>query len=191
MRDYNLAITKEAADAGVDDIFFDYIRRPEGRIESLRFPGAPGPVEDEIIAFLNESGKTLRNTSTRIGVSVFGIAAKSPEQIAQPVPAMADSVDYIAPMVYPSHWSKGWYDVADPNAQPYDIVKKSLADFQEKVGATGAKVVPWLQDFSLGLDYGAKEVREQIQAARDVNIGGYLIWDARVSYHGDGLPTKN
>ena len=191
VRDYNLAITREAANAGVDDILFDYIRRPEGHIASLRFPGAKGPVEDEIIAFLDEAALALRNTKTRIGVSVFGIAAKNPEQIAQPVKAMAQTVDYIAPMVYPSHWSKGWYNVADPNAQPYDIVQRSLQDFQNQVKGTGAKVVPWLQDFSLGRDYGAKELREQIQAARDAAIFGYLIWDPKVSYHGDGLPNKN
>ena len=54
-------------------------------------------------------------------------------------------------MVYPSHWAPGEYGVADPNAQPYDIVQRSLEDFQKDVRGTGARVVPWLQDFSLGV----------------------------------------
>ena len=188
VRDYNLAIAHEAAMAGVDDILFDYIRRPEGSLDKLRFPNLEGPVEGAIIAFLNETSVALRGTKTRVGVSVFGIAAKNPEQIAQPIKAMAEAVDYIAPMVYPSHWGTGWYNVNDPNGQPYDIVLRSLQDFQRQVKGTGAKVIPWLQDFSLGRDYGADQVKAQVQAAHDVAINGYLIWDPKVTYHADGLP---
>ncbi len=48
------------------------------------------------------------------GVSVFGIAATRGEQIAQDIPGMAKVVDYIAPMIYPSHWAKGEYGVSHP-----------------------------------------------------------------------------
>ena len=64
-----------------------------------------------------------------LGVSVFGIAATRPEQIAQDIRLLAPHVDYVAPMVYPSHWGPGEYDVADPNRQPADIVRASIADF--------------------------------------------------------------
>ena len=78
---------------------------------------------------------------------------------------MARQVDYIAPMVYPSHWGRGEYDVPDPNAQPYEIVRRSLAAFRRDVHGTGARIVPWLQDFSLGIAYGPAEVRAQIEAS--------------------------
>ena len=67
---------------------------------------------------------------------------------------MAEHLDYVSAMVYPSHWAPGEYGVRNPNAQPYDIVLRSLQDFQKDVRGTGARVVPWLQDFSLGVDYG-------------------------------------
>ena len=53
-----------------------------------------------------------------VGASVFGVAATRPEEVAQDIPAMARTVDYIAPMVYPSHWGPGEYNVANPNGEP-------------------------------------------------------------------------
>ena len=39
-------------------------------------------------------------------------------------------VDAVYPMVYPSHFSPGEYDLADPNAHPGQTVTDSLLDFQ-------------------------------------------------------------
>ena len=91
-------------------------------------------------------------------------------------------------MVYPSHWGPGEYDVANPNAQPYEIVKRSLDDFQKDVRGTGARVVPWLQDFSLGVPYGPAEVDAEIQGAHDAGIDEYLLWDPAVTYTAAALP---
>ena len=196
VQDYNLDILREAADAGVDDVLFDYIRRPEGNIATMHFAGIDGPdvsaqIDNAIVGFLRRAAERLRGTPTRLGVSVFGIAAKNPEEVAQNVPAMAAAVDYIAPMVYPSHWTKGQYNVADPAGQPYEIVNRSLKKFQELVTAADvdAIVVPWLQDFSLGRSYGPKEVRAQIDAARQLNLMGFLLWDPKVTYSEAGVPA--
>ena len=196
VQDYNLDILREAADAGVDDVLFDYIRRPEGDIATMHFAGIDGPdvsaqIDKAIVGFLHRASARLRGTRTRLGVSVFGIAAKNPEEVAQNVPAMAAAVDYIAPMVYPSHWKKGQYNVADPAGQPYEIVNRSLKKFQELVTAADvdAIVVPWLQDFSLGRTYGPNEVRAQIDAARQLNVMGFLLWDPKVTYSEAGVPA--
>lgn len=196
VQDYNLDILREAAEAGVDDVLFDYIRRPEGDLATMKYAGIDGPdvsaqIDAAIVGFLRRAAERLRGTPTRLGVSVFGIAAKSPEEVAQNVPAMAAAVDYIAPMVYPSHWTKGQYNVSDPAGQPYEIVNRSLKKFQELVTAADvdAIVVPWLQDFSLGRAYGAKEVRAQIDAARELNLMGFLLWDPKVTYSDAGVPA--
>ena len=41
-----------------------------------------------------------------------------------------------------------------------------------------AKIVPWLQDFSLGRAYDAFDVQEQITAARRAKTRGGLLWNA-------------
>jgi hypothetical protein len=100
---------------------------------------------------------------------------------------MVKYVDYVAPMVYPSHWGPGEYDVPNPNAQPYLIVNRSLKDFQKKVTGTNAQVMPWLQDFSLGVTYHVKQVDAQINAAAADGITSFLLWNAGCSYQGKAL----
>jgi len=187
VRRYNIDVAIAAARAGVDDVLYDYVRRPDGPRSSMMFPGLTGTPEDGIVEFLRESRAALRPYRTYLGASVFGVAATRPLEVAQPIRRMASQVDYVAPMVYPSHWGPGEYDVANPNAQPYDIVRKSLLDFSRDVEGAGARIVPWLQDFSLGVDYGPAEVRAQIDAARRDGIAEFLLWDAGVTYTRDAL----
>jgi len=187
VQQYNIDIARAAAEAGVDDILYDYVRRPDGPVESMVFPGLKGTAEAAIADFLAKTARQLRPHRTFLGASVFGVAATRPHEVAQDIPSMARELDYVAPMLYPSHWGPGEYGVADPNGSPYEIVVRSLKDFQTQVRGTGARVVPWLQDFSLGVDYGPAEVRAQIQGARDAGISEWLLWDPLVTYTADAL----
>ena len=184
---YNLAIAQEAARAGVDEILWDYVRRPEGPLSSMVFPGLEGSVADAISGFLAKGQAMLRPLKALQGASVFGIAATRPDQIGQDVGQIALHTDYVAPMLYPSHWNKGEYGVADPNRQPYDIIKASLADFVAEVGPTGRVVAPWLQDFDDGVHYGDAEVLAQIQAAKDLGIDSWLLWNPSTVYTASAL----
>ena len=188
MRQYNLDIAIEAAEAGIDDILWDYMRRPEGRLDQIMIPGLgdgdPAPV---IVRFLADAQVALREYNVLQGVSVFGIAATRGGDIAQDVVGMAPHVDYVSPMLYPSHWGPGEYGVADPESQPYDIVRASLLDFQRVLEGTNTTLVPWLQDFSLRVAYGPAEVQAQIKAAADLGITDWLLWDPWVTYTDDGL----
>jgi peptidoglycan/xylan/chitin deacetylase (PgdA/CDA1 family) len=182
VRKYNIDVALAAAKMGIDDVLFDYIRRPDGPPASMRFPQLQGTAEASIVSFLRESRQALKPYDVFLGASVFGVAATRPHEVAQDIPGMARNSDYIAPMLYPSHWGPGEYDVANPNAQPYDIIFRSLKDFQEQTEGTGARVVPWLQDFTLGHTYGPAEVRAQIKGAKDVGIDEWIMWDPLVTY---------
>jgi hypothetical protein len=187
VRRYNIDIARFAAAAGIDDVLYDYVRRPDGPIDGMRFPNLQGSPERSIATFLGEARRAVKPYRTFLGASVFGVAATRPREVAQPIAPMARNVDYIAPMLYPSHWGPGEYNVSYPNAEPYTIVRRSLRDFQRQVKGTGARVVPWLQDFSLGVAYGPAEVRAQIDAAADVGIGEWLLWDPLVTYTTEAL----
>lgn len=187
VRKYNIDVAVAAARAGVDDVLYDYVRRPDGPRSSMIFPGLSGSPERSIVEFVRETRRALEPYGTYLGVSVFGIAATRPLEVAQDVPALARESDYIAPMVYPSHWGPGEYNVADPNGQPYEIVQRSLRDFSRQTRRTGARVVPWLQDFTLGVTYDEAEVRAQIQAARREGIDEFLLWDPTVTYTSEAL----
>jgi peptidoglycan/xylan/chitin deacetylase (PgdA/CDA1 family) len=179
---YNIDVAVAAARAGVDDVLYDYVRRPDGPRSSMVFPGLRGTPERSIAEFVRKTRRALEPYGTYLGVSVFGVAATRPTEVAQAIPQLARESDYIAPMVYPSHWGPGEYGVAAPDSQPYEIVLRALRDYAEKTHGTGARVVPWLQDFTLDVSYGEVEVRAQIRAARRAGIDEYLLWDPEVTY---------
>jgi hypothetical protein len=184
---YNTALAEEAAALGFDDILYDYIRRPEGALDQMRLPGLKGTPEQAIVNFLAKNRDAVRKHGAFLGASVFGVAVTRPTTVAQDIPAMARHVDYIAPMVYPSHWGPGEYGVAQPESQPYDITQRSVAAFAAAMRDTGAEVVPWLQAFSLSRTYGPAEVKAQITAASDAGATSFLLWNAACRYETAGL----
>jgi hypothetical protein len=190
VRKYNVQVAVAAARAGVDDVLYDYVRRPDGPRSSMVFPGLRGTPERAIVEFVRETRLALESYGTYLGVSVFGVAATRPLEVAQNIAGMARQSDYVAPMVYPSHWGPGEYNVSNPNRQPYDIVLRSLRDFTKQTEGTGARVVPWLQDFTLGVSYGPAEVRAQIQAARRNGIDEFILWDPAVTYTSAALEAN-
>ncbi|UGT57091.1 putative glycoside hydrolase [Nocardia asteroides] len=188
VRRYNIDLAVEAARLGFDGIMYDYVRRPDGNLSSMRFAGLTDSPTDAVVGFVAESRYPVHAAGAHLSAAVYGIAATRPDQIAQDIPRIARHVDYVAPMVYPSHWNPGEYGVANPNAQPYDITLASLRDFQTTTAPTGAKVIPWLQDFTLGVPYGDPEVRAQIDATRAAGIESFFLWNAATRYHPNGIP---
>jgi hypothetical protein len=182
VRAYNVALAEEAAALGFDEILYDYVRRPDGAISGMHFEGLTTTPEESVADFLAETRPAVRKHGALLGACVFGIAATRPTQIAQDITLMAKYADYVAPMVYPSHWGRGEYGVANPESSPFDITARSLADFQKLTQGTGASVIPWLQAFSLRVHYGATEVRAQIDAAESIGIRSFILWDPNCRY---------
>ncbi|MGP4021640.1 putative glycoside hydrolase [Saccharopolyspora sp. 5N708] len=188
---YNIDIAAEAAALGFDDILYDYVRRPDGHLEQMRIPGLTTTPEAAIADFLRQTQPEVRSRGALLGASVFGISVDRPTEIAQDIRQISQFVDYISPMVYPSHWGPGEFGVGNPNAQPYDIVARSLAAFAKAVEGTDVQIIPWLQDFSLGVSYGPAEVAAQINAARDNGMTSFLLWAPNCRYHDAALgPTS-
>lgn len=190
VRDYNIDLAMEAVDLGVDEILWDYVRKPEEKAGvQMVIPGlaANDSVEVNVAAFLAEAHRPIREAGALQGASLFGIASLRPETVGQSVPLIAKTVDYIAPMVYPSLWVAGEHRVPDPPRMPFEIVTRSLADFREKAEGTGVQFVPWLQDFSYKVEYGAVEVRAQVAAVYGLDVESWLLWSPRVRYHADLL----
>src|SRR5581483_8773964 len=89
VRKYNVDVAVAAAKLGVDEILYDYVRRPDGPLSSMVFPGLKGSAERSIASFLGEARAALKPYRTFLGASVFGIAATRPDEIAQNIPMMA------------------------------------------------------------------------------------------------------
>jgi hypothetical protein len=176
---YNVDIGEAAVKAGFDEIMFDYVRFPtDGDVESAVYPGrAREPKARTINRFLAYARARLEPLGARVSAAIFGLTATREMGIGQRPRQLAAHVDAIYPMVYPSHFGPGEYDLEDPNAVPGITVARSLRDFRRALRGQNTNVIPWLQDFSLGREYTADDVRAQIQAARDFRLPGYLLWN--------------
>jgi hypothetical protein len=181
---YNVDLGEAAAKAGFDEIQFDYVRFPtDGDLSNARFAGANHrPKASTISAFLRYATNRLKPLGVRVSADVFGLSATRNMGIGQSPAKVAKIVDAIYPMVYPSHFGPGEYNLPNPNAQPGRTVALALRDFDIALTGTKARLVPWLQDFSLGRTYTIDDVREQIQSARDAGAQGFMLWNAAGVY---------
>ena len=183
-RDYVVAVGAAAARAGFDEIQLDYVRFPtDGDLSTAVFPGRRAePAAATIASFVRYVATRLRREHVRVSADVFGLSAARDLGIGQVPRRIAPYLDAIYPMVYPSHYAHGEYALDDPNAAPGLTVARSLADFRRRLHGRRAKLIPWLQDFSLGRTYTIEDVRLQIAAARRAGSAGFMLWNAAGVY---------
>jgi hypothetical protein len=177
--DYNVEIGKAAAARGFDEIQFDYVRFPsDGDVENAVYRGKVSEDTGWTIArFVQYASKQLKPLGVRVSVDMFGLAATHDLGIGQVPRRVARFVDAIYPMVYPSHYNSGEYNLPDPSGSPGTTVAASLRDFRRQMRGSKAQLIPWLEDFSLGRTRTPDEVRAQIEAARSYQTRGFLLWN--------------
>ena len=193
--EYNIGIAERAVDAGFDEIQFDYTRFPsDGNMKDCVYTqknsSSPATQAEEITAFLHEAYSRLKPLGVNVSVDVFGLTTTSTDDmgIGQKIVGMAKEIDFISPMVYPSHYAKEEYGIPDPDADPYKTVYTSINTAVKRIPSE--KLRPYLQDFSIQHHYGAKEVRKQIQAVYDNGIGDWILWDPKCVYTASALKSK-
>ena len=190
----NIDLAVELVARGFDEIQFDYVRFPtDGDLGAMDFGRevTESVQIDTISSFLGEAGTNVTTAGAKMAADIFGFTLIVDDiGIGQNVRRLAEVIDYICPMVYPSHFPDGSIAVdGQPNNFPYETIAISLGAGQEKVAGLRGKLRPWLQDFSLpGMsDYGAAEVRAQIDAAEANGAAGWMIWNAASVYHQDAF----
>lgn len=196
--DYVVALAREAALAGFDEVQFDYVRFPtDGDLDRIVYPGKDERKREQVIAdFLAYARRELRPYRVWVSADVFGLVTSFPDDmgIGQRLEEASAAVDILSPMVYPSHYTPGNLGVANPDAMPYETVYRSMLDAKErweKAGLTGKVTMrPWLQDFSWGHPYGPAEVRAQIQATYDAGYSEWLLWNAANEYTEEALEKE-
>ena len=190
--DYNVKLGMAAAKAGFDEIQFDYVRFPtDGDLSAAVFPGKTSQSKTAVItSFAKYAGEKLKPLGVRVGADVFGLTATRNMGIGQRPKKLGEYLDTIYPMVYPSHFGPGEYNLPDPNAQPGRTVGLALRDFDRQLTGLDTRLVPWLQDFSLGRTYTLADVQDQIEAARDAGAQGYLLWNAAGVYTRGALADR-
>jgi len=180
--DYCVSVAEAAAEAGFDQIMFDYVRFPsDGDVASAVYPGKTSVSRGRVIAdFVGFAKKRLEPSGTRVSSAVFGLSATRDLGIGQVPRWISKNVDSLSPMSYPALYGDGELGISSPNAQPGETVFRTLTDFRRQVKGSRAQLVPWVQDWN----YTPDQVLAQIAAARLQGAKGYLLWNA------SGLYTK-
>ncbi len=204
---YLVDIAKEAVQLGFDEIQFDYVRfTNNGDLSTVDFGDTKLEKYEAINGFLAYAREQLPKTI--LSADVFGIICESPadtEGIGQYLELIGKDVDYISPMVYPSHYFNGTavngQIFPKPDLDPHGIVLNAITKAHNRVNKVAnyrAKFRPYLQNFTfeeLGEGnfqvYGAKQVREQINAVYEAGYKGWIFWNINNDYSEAAfLPTS-
>ena len=81
-------------------------------------------------------------------------------------------------------------ELPEPDDAPGQMVSRSLSDFQRALEGRKTRLVPWLQDFSLGRTYTLDDVEPQIAAARAHHRAASCSGTRKGSTHADALAPR-
>ena len=197
---YLLEVCEEAINVGFKEIQFDYIRFHESMKDSVcDFPEEETRTE-VITAFIDYIYDHLHEKGVVVSADVFGTIITSSidaNSVGQDYKELMKHLDYICPMIYPSHYAEGSFGINHPDLAPYDLI---LAVMQYSNNITKeipreerrAEVRPWLQDFTATWiephqNYADEEVEEQINAVYDALTNEWILWNAAGSYSIGGI----
>lgn len=187
--EYNVAIAKELIARGFDEIQFDYIRFPTDGTNlynaTYRWQSHEMDKEGALRSFLSYARKHI---SAPIGIDIYGANGwyRSGTRTGQDVETLAQYVDVICPMFYPSHFENKFMNYKPFEERPYRIyyygTYRNTVIARDKVA-----VRPWVQAFFLNVPYDRayydKEyVLKEVFGVRDSVDRGYMFWNNAGNY---------
>ncbi|MDH4046148.1 MAG: putative glycoside hydrolase [Gemmatimonadota bacterium] len=189
---YAAQLAEEAVLMGFDEIQFDYVRFPDeppARLKRTVYPSRRDG-ESKRVA-IRRNVRVLRARVQPLGVpftlDIFGLTSSATGDlgIGQVWEDLAGEADVVLPMVYPSHYRRGSYGIAHPNASPYETIRRALQDAIARSASMprSAKIRPYLQSFSIfRVRYTATEVRAQIDATEELGLTDWVLWNSSGNY---------
>jgi hypothetical protein len=207
--EYIVELSKESYALGFDELNYDYVRWPsDGPMNDVVYPSQDHAGElEKFFKYLHENVKPIGVT---MSADLFGMTTTNIDDlnIGQVLERALPYFDYIAPMVYPSHYPKGFLGLSNPNHDTYKVVNYSMSAAARRAKATTTpvfsfahtrigtstparyekpvysplKLRPWLQDFDYGKDYTAADILAQTKATYDAGLTSWFFWDPANRY---------
>jgi len=192
--EYVAAIAVDLAERGFDEVQLDYIRFYSDGPYELAQTNLPHtqsfrlPTIQRVMRVISDE---LAWRRTFLAADVFPISfiATDDQGIGQRPEVIMAYVDYFSPMVYPSHYYPGMFDIAEPNEHPYEMIDRTLEIMNQQAAGLPLRIRPWIQDFGYGgfRAYTATDVRAEMQALADNGAAGWMIWNAAAQFTVDAL----
>lgn len=191
--EYNVSLAKDMFLHGFDEVNFDYVRFPsDGRIENMDFPVWDKKLSKRQVIknFFQYLREQLPNE--KISVDLFGQTTVDPGDmgIGQVFEDAFEHVDYICPMVYPSHYASGFIGFENPADYPYEVIKYSMQKAVERQNIYLENLQKKIQKNLEATDSPAYEIFKNSEIAKelkplakfrpwlqDFNMGAYYTSD--------------
>lgn len=187
--EYNITVAKELIARGFDEIQFDYIRFPTDGLNlynaSYRWQDKGMDKESALISFLSYARE---NIDAPIGIDIYGANGwyRSGTRTGQDSELLAEYVDVIGPMFYPSHFEQTFLNYAPYADRTYRIYY--YGSFRNTIMCRNRSIIrPWVQSFYLGVSYDKQYydedyIRKEFFGVRDSLNRGYMCWNNSGEY---------
>ncbi len=237
--DHIIYLSVDSYNLGFDELNYDYVRYPsDGPMSDIYFSHSANSeygndkqanleaffkylnekLDDEALFTKYRHTNTGRSSSTPwTSADLFGMTTTNYDDlsIGQVLDRTVPYFDFVAPMVYPSHYPKSFLGLGNPNDYPYKVVNYAMQFGVDRLRASTTpmagfthtrigtstpavyakpsygpeKLRTWIQDFDYGGDYDAADVRAQIQASYDAGVMSWMVWAPSNIYTRGGFNT--
>ena len=209
VQQYLVEIGKGCAKAGFDEVQYDYFRfSADGAMRNVVFDESEtnGRTKIEIITEVAQIlSKELIKENIFVSIDVFGAIMNSYKDqfsIGQEYQTLLKFVDYLCPMVYPSHYANQTFGLNVPDLYPYDTVLNALNTSKTVIEKTYDSsyhygiIRPWLQGFTANYlaefkTYDIDDYKAQIKAVEDSGLDEWIFWHPGGVYRWDAFIENN
>lgn len=200
--DYILDISKKSYALGFDELNYDYVRYPsDGNMKDANYTWMTASSTKALMleSFFSYLHENMKNVGAVTSVDIFGMTTTVTNDmgIGQVLEKALPYFDYVAPMVYPSHYPQHWNGFANPADHPYEVINIAMSGGRSREVAlnisnglatsTPSKLRAWIQDFDLGADYDAAKIQAQIKGNYDADVPSWMLWSAANKYTVEAL----
>ncbi|MDQ3880204.1 MAG: carboxypeptidase regulatory-like domain-containing protein [Chloroflexota bacterium] len=187
--EYVLSIASDLADKGFDEVQLDYVRfLSDGPFEqaSLVLPDVQTNRLPAMRRLFRMASWAFDHRRAFLAADIFPISLilADDQGIGQREDVVMPYLDYVCPMLYPSHFGAGLFGYDVPNTAPYEVLDGSLEIITAAADGLPVKIRPWIQDFGYGPfpPYTADQVRAEMQALYDNGVEGWMIWNPQAEF---------
>lgn len=187
--EYNVEVARDLISRGFDEIQFDYIRFPTDgrnlRNAHYRWKNEGMDKESALISFLSYARERI---DAPIGIDIYGANGwyRSGSRTGQDAEMLAEFVDVICPMFYPSHFEQSFLNYEPVEDRTYRIYY--YGSFRNTILCRNKVIIrPWIQSFKLNVSYdrayyNPDYIRKQFFGVRDSINRGYMCWNNSGDY---------
>ncbi|MDX2023514.1 MAG: putative glycoside hydrolase [Deltaproteobacteria bacterium] len=188
-QDYVIALATEAMDAGADEVQLDYVRYPVKGIKNADFglEGTKITKIDVIRDFVHRVHAVTQPRGVPLSLDIFGMAAQGHrsdvEALGQDPAVLARECEVLSPMVYPSHYDKGFAGFSVPGDHPelVGLGTRRALDLLDKGSTTIVR--SWVQAVSWNSpSYSPEYLRQEMESAEANGGIGWLLWQPAQDY---------